>query len=233
MQTTIDAPSPADPAAQPFIMAGWAADVAAGSGTGIDIVQVWACSAVCTGANAVPMGSVAYGFARPDVAAALGHSRFTPSGYGLVVNGLVAGPYEFVVKSHSTVSGRWQSKSTYLMVRSAPLMWIDRPGNGETVGRPLTILGWAADPGAANDAGVDAVHVWAYLNGSSTAIFLGSANLGAARPDVAAALGPQFGHAGWWLTLGNLTPGQYQVVVYSHSAMGASWSAQTLSLTVN
>jgi hypothetical protein len=79
---------------QPFVLAGWAADLTAGSGTGIAAVHAWAYP--LAGGPPVFLGATAYGGRRPDVAAVHG-DQFEASGFGLPVQGLVPGHYDVAV----------------------------------------------------------------------------------------------------------------------------------------
>ncbi len=65
-------------------------DQGAPSGPGVDVIHVYAVSNAGAG-PAQCVGAGVYGGGRPDVAAYLGHSQFTPSGYGLSVVGLAGG----------------------------------------------------------------------------------------------------------------------------------------------
>jgi uncharacterized repeat protein (TIGR03803 family) len=108
---------------------------------------------------------------------------------------------------------------------SQPVLSIDIPGGGRTTA-PFEIGGWAIDRGAWSDAGIDAVHIYAFpMSGAGGApIFLGAAPLGFARPDVAALYGPQFGNAGWLMGVDSLAPGRYLLVAYAHSSVTNSFS---------
>jgi len=100
---------------------------------------------------------------------------------------------------------------------SQPLLSIDIPLAG-TVHLPFEIGGWAIDRGAWSDTGIDAVHVYAFPpSGSPT--FLGAAPLGFARPDVAAAFGPQFANSGWLMKVTTLSEGTYTLVAFGHSTV--------------
>jgi PLD-like domain len=79
-----------------------------------------------------------------------------------------------------------------------PAMVIDTPANGVVVRQPFMIAGWALDAAASTGDGVDVVHVYAYPNPGSGAPpqFLGATTTAVARPDVAAAFGPQFATSG-------------------------------------
>ena len=97
----------AGPRAQPFTVGGWAIDVAAASGTGVDAVHVWAYPT--SGQPASWVGTAIYGSMRGDVGTAFGSSQYGPSGYNLNVGGLPRGTYDLVVYARSTVSGAFDN----------------------------------------------------------------------------------------------------------------------------
>ena len=109
---TIDTPPDGATAAQPFLLAGWAIDRDAPSGTGIDAVHVWAFP---DNGAAVFIGAAATGGVRGDVAAIYG-AQFATSGYNLAVTGLATGSYQIVVYAHSSVTGTF---SQWRVVRVA------------------------------------------------------------------------------------------------------------------
>ena len=84
----IDAPRFQQDVAQPFALGGWAADLDAAAGTGIDVLHVWAYP--LTGGAPVFLGTATSGGSRPDVAAIHG-DEFRDSGFGLLVQGLTPG----------------------------------------------------------------------------------------------------------------------------------------------
>ena len=93
---------------------------------------------------------------------------------------------------------------------SNPVVGLDGPGNGTTIEGVFPIFGWAVDLGAAAGTGIDLVHVWAFPTSGGPQIFLGSANLGGHRPDVAGHFGrAQFASAGYWI-LAYLNEGTYR-----------------------
>ncbi len=106
---------------------------------------------------------------------------------------------------------------------SAVRMHLDRAT--QVSGRQVTVEGWALDPDAPIGSGVGAVHVWARkratcgVRGAACAeiasefIFLGTADLGIARPDVAAAHGAPFSHAGFRL-MATVPEGEWEVTAY-------------------
>ena len=99
---------------------------------------------------------------------------------------------------------------------------IDLPAANAVVSGTFTIGGWALDLDAWQGSGVGAVHVWAQRRDVPAAepIFLGSAAMGALRPDVANAVGPQFDRAGWGLAAPRLERGLYDITAYF-------WSTRT------
>jgi Viral BACON domain len=101
-QIVIDAPGAQQDVAQPFFLGGWAADLDALAGTGIDTLHVWAYP--LSGGPPVFVGIPTYGGARPDVAAVYG-DQFRDSGYGLIVDSLPHGSYDLAVFGWSNVSG--------------------------------------------------------------------------------------------------------------------------------
>jgi hypothetical protein len=112
--------------------------------------------------------------------------------------------------------------------RIGPQTVIDVPGDGgrhgaTIVGSPFYLGGWAADLDSSVDSGVSTVHVWAYPIDASGArldpIFLGPANYGGARPDVAAVYGARFGDSGYGLIVSTLPPGTYDLAVFAYSTV--------------
>jgi probable HAF family extracellular repeat protein len=86
----------------PFMVAGWAIDLGAREGSGIDTVHVWAYPD--GGAAPIFLGVAAYGDRRPDIAATFGE-QFAGAAYGLAVDNLSPGTYNLVVYPHSAVTG--------------------------------------------------------------------------------------------------------------------------------
>jgi hypothetical protein len=102
VQVAIDTPRSQQDVGQPFLLAGWAADLDSAVGTGIDTVHVWAYPA--TGGAPVFLGTPALGGVRPDVAAVHGE-QFREAGFALTVQGLTAGTYDLAVFAWSNVTG--------------------------------------------------------------------------------------------------------------------------------
>ena len=110
------------------------------------------------------------------------------------------------------------------------LVAVDNPAAGSNVGGSVVLRGWAADPASPRGTGVDRVDV--YLNGEAGdgGTYLGAADYGLPRPDVARHLGaPRFGASGFALPLA-LPPGPHTLYVYAHASEGTAdtgWSTPT------
>jgi hypothetical protein len=114
VRAAIDVPAPGDVRGT-FVIAGWAIDRGAPSGTGVDAVHVWAYPNPGSGTPPIFLGAARLGDRRPDVGAYFGE-RFAPSSYDLVVNGLAPGTYDLAVFPHSTMTGQFDSASVVRVV---------------------------------------------------------------------------------------------------------------------
>ncbi len=232
-QMNVDAPANGN-VFPTFTIAGWAADLGAESGSGVDAVHIYAYPNPGSGQAPIFLGAASYGISRSDIASAFG-AQFTASGYSMTVNSLAPGPYLLVVNAHSTVSGIFQQATRTITVQPGTLMAIDTPAAGSSVAQPFALSGWALDMQAPSGTGVDTLHVWAYPNPGSGAagIFVGAAQYGIPRPDVGAAYGSRFTNSGYRLNVKGLAPGTYQFTVYLHStATGTFRTTQSRVLNV-
>ena len=112
-QVVIDTPSRSTKglvtADQPFVIAGWAANLDSTVDGGVDAVHIWAYPR--NGGDPIFLGQASLGGMRPDVAAVYGN-RFLMSGYGGTATGLPAGDYDIAVFGWSTVLQGWAPAST-------------------------------------------------------------------------------------------------------------------------
>ena len=100
---TIETPRIQQDVAQPFTLAGWAADLSTAMGdTGVGGLHVWAYP--LSGGAPVFAGAARYGGARPDVAAIHG-DQFRDSGFTLTIDGLPPGNYDLAVFPWATSLG--------------------------------------------------------------------------------------------------------------------------------
>ena len=204
-----------------FAVAGWALDSGVTgcgqTGTGVDQVAVWAFNST-TGA-ATFVGSANLGVSRPDVGAWIG-AQFSTSGFGMTGT-LPPGTYDVNAYARSTITGLFMAavarRITVLAPTSIPAMYVDAPGENQTVTQFFQIGGWAVDLGSSSGNGVSAVHVWGFPVSGAPAIFVGAASVGGQRPDVGGAFGnARFAGSGFSFQ-GNLPPGEYYLVVYAWS----------------
>jgi hypothetical protein len=88
------------------MIGGWAIDRASIAGAGVDAMHCWALPV----AGGAPMwcGAAAIGGVRADVAAVFG-PQFLTSGYQLTVQNFPPGLYDFVLFSHSAVTGTFNT----------------------------------------------------------------------------------------------------------------------------
>ena len=101
-QVAIDSPALNQDVTPNFTVAGWAADLDADAGAGVDAVHVWAYPS--DGGDPIFLGPAVVGEARADVAAVYGE-QFTHTGYRLAVHDLARGAYDIAVFAWSSVTG--------------------------------------------------------------------------------------------------------------------------------
>ena len=103
---TVDGPSSGATVNSSFTVSGWAIDRRSTSGTGVDVLHVWAYPA--SGAAPTFVREVRPSSPRNDVAAIFG-TRYRNSGYSFTVSGLAAGTYDLVIYAHSSVTGAFEN----------------------------------------------------------------------------------------------------------------------------
>lgn len=224
-QLNIDGPASGTIQTSDLLLSGWAVDKASTTGTGVDAIHVYAYPNPGSGAAPLFLGLASYGGSRPDVAASLGATRYTNSGYTLPVVGLTPGVWQLSVYAHSSVANDFTIvKSTRITVygpTNAPapageMAAIGVPVMSSTVTSWLSVGGWAVDLRSPSGPGVDVVQVWAYPNpgSGSVPLFLGNAPYGRARGDVAALFGnTKFLNSGFHLDVMGMAEGMYDIVV--------------------
>ena len=80
---------------------------------------------------------------------------------------------------------------------------------------------------------MDAVDLYAQLNGAGALIPLGRAMTGPARPDIGAYFGSQFTNSSWGMTASGLSPGNYLLSVYPHNtSINGATAPSTVWVTV-
>ena len=105
----------------------------------------------------------------------------------------------------------------------APMLRIDTPVAGMAVRQPFVLAGWALDA-TAPDPGIATLHVWGFPLAGGAPQFIGVANQGGNRPDVAAIFGPQFGPSGFHLPIKGLSVGPWLIAAYGWVNAAQSFS---------
>ena len=236
---SLDGPSSNSTVGRTVTAAGWAIDLAATIGTGIDAVHVWAYPG--DGSSGQFLGAASYGLARPDIGAAVG-SQFANSGFRLSAVVQPPGTYRIVAFAHSRLANAFNAAvaADNVTVQSSntnAVLFVDTPGPNTTGARPFTISGWAVDSGAASGTGIDAVAVWAFPTSGAPATLVGLGAYGSSRPDIAALLGDaRFTNAGFTFTMtgANLpTAGGYDLIVFGRSTVTNAFTvARVVRVTV-
>lgn len=224
------------------LLSGWAIDRAATSGTGVDAVHVYAYPNPGSGAAPIFLGVASYGSTRSDVGAAYG-ARFTDSGFTLPVVGLANGTYDITFYGRSTVTGSFSAVQTRrVSISPAPPIGggaaaIGLPAPNARVRTWLSIGGWAVDVRSTSGPGMDVVQVWAYPNPGSgaTPLFLGNAQYGISRQDVANAFGnSRYRNSGFYMDVMSMPAGVFDLVALARSTVTRSWEvARVTRITVD
>jgi hypothetical protein len=103
----VDSPTQGATVSASFEVRGWAVDIAASTGTGVDRVHVYAFPA--GGGSPIFLGSATLGITRVGVGVLYG-AQFEPSGFSLNATGLAPGSYTLRVYARSTVTGTFNNQ---------------------------------------------------------------------------------------------------------------------------
>ena len=160
---SLDVPSSGAAVQGQFAVSGWALDLGADAGTGVDTVHVWAQS-VASGEWGF-LGAASMGVSRPDVGAAYGASF--PAQDSACWQRCRPAPTTSTSSRIASISGTFNNvqtkRITVVAPPSRPAMFIDLPVPNQNVTQNgVIVAGWALDLAASSGAGVDAIHVWAY-----------------------------------------------------------------------
>ncbi|HZU06066.1 MAG TPA: fibronectin type III domain-containing protein [Chloroflexota bacterium] len=115
VRLTLDNPAEGASVEPQQMVSGWAADLAAPDGTGINAIVVSLDGALDSPDNRL-IGVAEYGAPRPDIAEMLGDERFTASGFTLLWDTTTtpSGPHQLVVQAHTACG--WQALSRPIIV---------------------------------------------------------------------------------------------------------------------
>jgi hypothetical protein len=204
----------------PFLIAGWALNRGAATGTGVDAVHVYA---TLSGGSPVFLGVATYGVARSDIGTIYG-SQFTNSGWTLSSGSLTPGAYTISVFARNASTGTFDAAASANVTVTAPVsrpaIAVDTPTAGQTVTSAFEVGGWALDSGAASGTGVDAITFYVQPAGApAPGVFIGTGSYGAARGDVAALFGARFTAVGFHFTITGMSPGTFTLNVIAHDTL--------------
>lgn len=107
----LDTPWAGQTVSSPFVLAGWALDPAAWTGSGIGTIHVWAQRVDAPGVEPAFLGVAALTGERPDVGATFGR-QFDRSGFSLTVEELPPGVYDVTAYAWNFRTGRWEDART-------------------------------------------------------------------------------------------------------------------------
>ena len=217
-----------------FQINGWARDANALVGGGWDAVHVWAYPNPGSGTPPVFLGANTTPYGRLDIAATHG-AQALMSGFALRTAPLPAGNYLVVLFARSTVTRQFDAQTSRLLeVREAtePVMQLDSPVNGATVGHLFGVSGYAFDPRAATGNGVDGIHVWLYPNWGSGAPpqFLGLAAYTWDSPQVGTSFGLNFSKTAFNMPV-EVASGTHLIAVFAHSSVTGQFAVKTAFVT--
>jgi hypothetical protein len=222
------------PSNQSVTISGWVVDQSAEGWAGIDNVHVYDGLA---GQGGTFLGQALFALYRPDVAQALGNPFFANSGFSLTLRpgALAAGAHTLGVYAHTPAKGWWFTQVSVTSAPPAAQTAVAPAAAAEPVNvllRPslvtiskqmdhYTIHGYALDPSATVDAGIDHVDVYMDEMRGHGGTLIGRASLGQDSPEAAAAFGPRFEQAGYQLDFkpANFNVGDHHMYSYAVSSI--------------
>ena len=209
---------------------GWAIDLRPGTGTGVDLVQIWAYPNPGSGEQPLMLGNAQYGRTRQDVGTAFRNNRFTPSGFHIDVMGLPAGVYDIVTLARrSSTQSIDTARVKRVTIDPAILITVDTPLNGASAVGSVMVGGWAIDKrSTGTTTGIDVLHVYAYPASGAAPRFLGEVVPNRSRTDVSAAFGARYRYSGFNFPVTGLAPGAYDIVIYAHST--TTWAFENVRI---
>jgi hypothetical protein len=209
-------------------VSGWAADKKA-KGPATKVVVL---------IDGTPLSNANLGTSRPDVAAALGSSSYTNTGWYLntSIGSLATGTHSVTAVAYDSTNATTTvgaATITVTVANTPPFGTMDgavsASGGTSSVAQSsnLWVSGWAADQ--QDKAPVTKVVV--LIDGTP----FGNATMGAARPDVASALGSSaYANSGWYLnqSIGSLAAGTHTVTAVAYDSANATTTLGSAQITV-
>ncbi len=216
--TVIDTLQPNASVTVPFELGGWAVDLSAATGSGVDAVNVYAYPD--SGGAPTFIGTSGPRI-RPDLVPYFGQ-QFLLSGFDIAVDGLAPGGYTMVAYAHSTVTGAFTPAVVHVTVTGVQEPLVIEALDVIAGSPNVHASGWAIDTRTptvgSSGTGVLAVQAWAYPVNGGAPIFVGSAVLGFRRDDIAFLYrSSRYLFSGWQL-VGTLPSGTFDVAFFALSA---------------
>ena len=221
-----------------FTVSGWMIDRTAQGWAGFDAVHVY--EGLAGAGRLLAVGNVS--ISRPDVASALGNPDWASAGFQAVVPGglLALGDTVLTVYLHSPSKGWWYKQVSVTVDRphfAQPVLAVQKPQPTEKVktNQDYTIVGYALDPGARDDTGVDRVDIYIRAErGGADSIRLGWANIGDENAEAAEIYGERFRNTGWKLTFrpSDFKTGNTQLFIYARSTDTAGETLVTVDINL-
>jgi hypothetical protein len=222
------------PSNQSLTISGWVVDQAAEGWAGIDNVHVYE---GLSGEGGTFLGQALFAQSRPDVAQALGNPFWANSGFSLTLGAgaLAAGPHTLTVYAHTPAKGWWFTQTSVTITTPAaapapaptpvqgPINVLTHPSM-VTISKQqdhYSIKGYALEPSATNDAGIDHVDVYMDDLRGHGGTFIGQASLGQDSPEAAGMYGSHFETAGYQLDFKpvNFAIGSHHIYTYAVSSI--------------
>lgn len=118
VQVRVESPAEGATIRLPFLLEGWALDLGARRGTGIERVEVWDGDRENGGAL---LGRATYGFYRPDLGRAVSAARFNSAGFNLLLRDLSSGTHALHVYALSEREGWSEPAVVNVRVTDLPI----------------------------------------------------------------------------------------------------------------
>jgi hypothetical protein len=237
------------PSNQPMTVTGWVIDRSAQGWGGIDDLHIYDGIA---GPGGTFLGRASFAQSRPDVGMTLGNPFWTNSGFvlSLAAGGLSPGPHTLTIYAHTPAKGWWSTQVSFTIgpaaaapatqaTQAAPVNVILQP-RGITVNKTgqdrYPIKGYALDPNATTDTGIDRVDVYLdELRGTSGSKFIGTADLGRNQADAANQYGARFMGSGYQidLKLTDLDPANHHIYTYARSSVTGQETIDTAGFNIS
>jgi hypothetical protein len=176
----------------------------------------------------------------------MGNPAWTNSGFALLLpaGSLAAGGHTLTAYAHTPGKGWWATQVSFTIgpavpppaALPAPINVVQSP-RGNTIARQdrYTIKGYALDPAATRETGIDRVEVYMdELRGTSGSKSIGTAQPGLTRSEAADQYGAQFMSAGYQIDFKptDFDPGNHHIYTYARSSVTGKETIDTAGFNI-